>query len=192
MKFIVVEPHEDVPIQLTIGILSHAIVITTLVPPHLRGNPPKPLRGATIAFVQLVISYFRPYMRPLKYHEYKKGSYMDVHIKKFIVTIKANGEMINEEITNMFNIKLKDNASDWCNNYMKNHPHYRIVDLEHAFCKHYMIVYNDEQMYLQLNSLKHETTKKVHVYYERLLKLTNNLHFCVMKVFLYLKRIVHY
>ncbi len=53
-KSIVVEPHEDVPIQLTIGILSHAIVITTFVPPHLRGNPPKPLRGPTITFVQLV------------------------------------------------------------------------------------------------------------------------------------------
>jgi hypothetical protein len=114
-------------------------------------------------------------MRPLKYHEYKKDSDMDVHVKVFKVTIEINSEMINEEITNMFNFKLKDNASDWCNNYMRNHPHYKFVDLEHAFCKHYMIVHNDEQMYLQFKNLKHETTKRVEVYYERLLKLTNSL-----------------
>jgi hypothetical protein len=65
-KFVVVEPHEDVPIQLTIGILSHAIILTTLVPPYPRGDPLEPLGGATITFVQLVISYFRPYRRPLK------------------------------------------------------------------------------------------------------------------------------
>ncbi len=154
-KYVVVEPHEDVPIQLTIGISSHAIVITTLIPPYPRGNPHEPLRGVTITFVQLEISYFRPYMKPLKYHEYKKDSNMDVHIKIFKVTIKTNGETINEEITNMFNFKLKDNASYWCNNNMKNHPRYRFVDLEHVFCKQYKIVHNDEQMYLQFKNLKH-------------------------------------
>jgi hypothetical protein len=171
----VVEPHEDVPIQLPIGILSHAIVITTLVPPYPRRDPLEPLRRAKITFVQLVISYFRPCRRPLKYHEYKKDSNMDVHVKVFKATIKTNGETINEEITNMFNFKLKDNASNWCNNYMRNHPHYRFVDLEHTFCKHYKIIHNDEQMYLQLKNLKYGTTKKVEVFFERLLKLANNL-----------------
>jgi hypothetical protein len=37
---------------------------------------------------------------------------MDVHVKIFKATIKANGEMISEEITNMFNFKLKDSVSD--------------------------------------------------------------------------------
>jgi hypothetical protein len=50
-------------------------------------------------------------MTPLKYHEYKKDYDMDVHIKVFKVMIKTNGETINEEIKNMFNFKLKDNAS---------------------------------------------------------------------------------
>ncbi len=114
-------------------------------------------------------------MTPLKYHEYKKDYDMDVHIKVFKVMIKTNGETINEEIKNMFNFKLNDNASYWCNNYMRNHPHYRFANLEHVFCKHYMIVHNDEQMYLQLKNLKHETTKKVEVYYEKSLKLVNSL-----------------
>jgi hypothetical protein len=34
---------------------------------------------------------------------------------------------------------------------------------------------NDEQVYLQLKNMKHEKNEKVEVYYERLLKLANNL-----------------
>ncbi len=30
---------------------------------------------------------------------------------------------------------LKDNASNWRNNYMRDHPNYRFTNLEQAFCK---------------------------------------------------------
>jgi hypothetical protein len=72
MKSIVVKFHVDVPIRLTIGIPSHTIITTTLVPQNPGGNPLDPLRGVAITSVHLTIPYYRPYKRPLNYHEYKK------------------------------------------------------------------------------------------------------------------------
>jgi hypothetical protein len=37
--------------------------------------------------------------------------------------------MIDEEITNLLNFTLKDNASYLCNNYMQNHPNYKFIEL---------------------------------------------------------------
>jgi hypothetical protein len=36
-------------------------------------------------------------------------------------------------------------------------------------------MHNDEQVYVQLKNLKQESTERVDVYYERLLKLANSL-----------------
>jgi len=47
--------------------------------------------------------------------------------------------------------------------------------LQLAFCKRYKKVHDDEQVYLQLKNMKHEKNEKVEVYYERSLKLANNL-----------------
>jgi len=85
--------------------------------------------------VQPIIPYSKPSRRPLNYLEYKKGFDFDVHGQVFETIIKANGEAINEEITNFFNFTLKDNASNWFNNYMKDHPNYRFTNLKQAFCK---------------------------------------------------------
>ncbi len=73
---------------------------------------------------------------------------MDVHVWIFKVVIKANGEIIDEEITNLFNFTLRNNAFDWCNNYMRNNPNCRLIDLEQAFYRHYQTMQNDEQVYL--------------------------------------------
>jgi hypothetical protein len=48
----------------------------------------------------------------LKYLEYKKNNNLDVDVWVFKATIKVNGETIDEEITNLFNFMLKDNALD--------------------------------------------------------------------------------
>lgn len=45
---------------------------------------------------------------------------MFVYLFKSIIKAKSN-----EETTNLFNFTLKDNASNWCNNYMRNHPNYK-------------------------------------------------------------------
>jgi hypothetical protein len=66
----------------------HSVITSKLVPQDWRGILWKPLRGATIAFVQHVIPYSRPFKRPLNYHEYKKNFDLDVHVQVFKATIK--------------------------------------------------------------------------------------------------------
>jgi hypothetical protein len=52
----------------------------------------------------------------------------------FKVAIKANGETIDEEITNLFNFMLENNASYYfCNNYVRVHPNDRFTYIKQAF-----------------------------------------------------------
>jgi hypothetical protein len=83
--------------------------------------------------------------------------------------------MVDEELTNLFNITLKDNASDWCNNFMQHNPNCRFAYLKQIFYRHYQTMWNDEHVYLQQKNLKHESVKRIEMYYERLLKLANSL-----------------
>jgi hypothetical protein len=76
---------------------------------------------------------------------------------------------------NFFCFTFRDIMSDWCNNYMRDYPNYIFVKLQLVFCKWYIKVHNDEQVYLQLKNMKHEKNERMEVYYERLLKFTNNL-----------------
>jgi hypothetical protein len=57
--------------------------------------------------------------------------------------------MVDEEIAKKFNFTLRDNTFNWCNNYMRNNPNCRFAYLEHALCKCYWKVHNDEHGYLQ-------------------------------------------
>ncbi len=98
--------------------------------------------------MQPIIPYSKPLKRPLNYPEYQKDYFSDAHVQVFKATIKANNEMLYKKITNLFNFMLRDNAFDWCNNYMCDHPKCRFVDLEQALCKQYRIVQNDEQVYI--------------------------------------------
>jgi len=115
----------------------HSIVTTKFVPPNLRGDPPKPPEDATKKVVQPIIPYHRPFMRPLNYHEYKKDYDPNVHVQVFKATIKTNNEMVDEETTNMFNFTLRNNTSNWCNNYMGGNTNCRFTNLEQAFCRRY-------------------------------------------------------
>jgi hypothetical protein len=85
--------------------------------------------------VQPIVLYFRPFKRPLNYLEYKKNYDPDVHVRVFKAAIKVNNETTNEEIKNMFNFTLKNNAFNWFNNYIRSNPNYRYADLEQVFCK---------------------------------------------------------
>ncbi len=74
-------------------------------------------------------------MRPLNYHEYKKDFDPNAHVWIFKITIKANGEIEDDKIMNMFNFTFKDIAFDWywCSNYMNNYPSYRFVALSTCY-----------------------------------------------------------
>lgn len=62
--------------------------------------------------MQPIIPYFRPFKRPLNYLEYKQNFDLDVHVQVFKIVIKVHGEMIDEEITNMFNFTSRNNTSN--------------------------------------------------------------------------------
>jgi hypothetical protein len=57
-------------------------------------------------------------MKPLNYFEYKKNYDSNVHVRVFKVATKINDEMVDEKMANLFNFTLRNNALDWCNNYM--------------------------------------------------------------------------
>jgi methyl coenzyme M reductase subunit C-like uncharacterized protein (methanogenesis marker protein 7) len=65
-RFVVKELFINVHVFLTIGIPSHNIITIKFVPLNLRGNPSKPIGGATVAFVQPIPHYYK---RPFNYLE---------------------------------------------------------------------------------------------------------------------------
>ncbi len=111
-KFIVVEFDVEIPVKLISKTLFHSIVTTKSIPLDLGCDPPKPPRGATIAYVQHVVPYYRPSKRPLNYLKYKKDFDSNVCVQVFKAVMKVNGETMNEEITNLFTFMLRDNAFD--------------------------------------------------------------------------------
>jgi uncharacterized protein YdhG (YjbR/CyaY superfamily) len=117
----VLDTNAKVPLNLISRTPFHNIVTIKLIPLDLKGNPSKPPKGVTIAFVQLIIPNSKPFRKPLNYDEYKKNSNLDVHVQVFKVAIKVNDEMVDDKIINQFNFTLKNKAFDQCNNYMRYH-----------------------------------------------------------------------
>jgi hypothetical protein len=60
---------------------------------------------------------------------------------------------------------------------MRAHLVCKFEELKVAFCKWYQKVQMDEQVYMALWMIKQGGDKKVEVYYERILKLTNYLQY---------------
>jgi hypothetical protein len=58
---------------------------------------------------------------------------------------------------------------------MGDYPDYTFTKLQLVFCKRYIKVQNDEQVYLQLKNMKQQNSERMEDYYERLLKLANGL-----------------
>ncbi len=52
------------------------------------------------------------YFLPFNYPEYVKDSNPDVHVKKFKVDIKANGETKYVKIVNLFSLTLRNTMSN--------------------------------------------------------------------------------
>jgi hypothetical protein len=54
----------------------------------------------------------KPYCRPFNYPKYVKDSNPNTHVKVFKVVIKANNEIDDAKIVNLFNFTFKDIMSD--------------------------------------------------------------------------------
>jgi hypothetical protein len=86
--------------------------------------------------VQLVLepTTKRPYMK-LQYPTYVKDTNSDAHIKMFKKAIKANGEIVEVDIINMFGFTFIDSMFEWGENFVQNHPNCTFEKLEQTFCK---------------------------------------------------------
>jgi hypothetical protein len=102
---------------------------------------------------------------------YVKDIDPNVHIKVFQTAIKANGETMESNIINLFGFTLKDNIFEWG----ENHPNCIFEELEQTFCKQFITIKNDEEVYMQLQNIQQQTIERIEVYYEHLLKLINSL-----------------
>jgi hypothetical protein len=121
--------------------------------------------------------------RKLQYPIYVKVTDPNARIRVFKKAIKANGEIVEVDIINLFGFTLHDNISEWGENFIQDHPNYTFDELEQAFCKHFWIVKNDEKVYMQLKNLQQQVSKWVEVYYKGLLKLANCLQVKTINVF---------
>jgi len=66
----------------------------------------------------------------------------------FSKKIKTNGEIVEVDIINLFGFTLWDNISKWGKNFVQDHPNCTFEELEHALCKHFRIMKNDEEVYM--------------------------------------------
>jgi len=84
----------------------------------------------------------------LQYPTYVKDIDMDAHIITFKKTIKANVEIVEFDIINLFGFTLKNDISKWVENFVQNHPNRTFEELEQTFCKRFKIVKNDDEIYM--------------------------------------------
>jgi hypothetical protein len=55
----------------------------------------------------------KPYRRPLNYHEYVIDANLKAHVKVLKVAIKANGEINDAKIVNLFSFTFRDIVFDY-------------------------------------------------------------------------------
>jgi hypothetical protein len=111
-KYVKTKCVKEIPICIIIGIPPHNVINNKSVPLDPRNDLLEPWGGARKAFMQPIVPYFRPFRRPLNHPKYKKDSNSDAHVQALKSAIKINNETIYEEIINMFNFTLWNNALD--------------------------------------------------------------------------------
>ncbi len=111
-----------------------------------------------------------PMWTQLPYPIYVKDKNLDVHIQIFKKAIITKAKKINEDIINLFGFMFKENISKQGENFVQNHHNHTFVELEHTFCKKYLVEKNDGHIYMKLQSIKQEDHEHMEFYYKRILK----------------------
>jgi len=85
----------------------------------------------------------------------------NVHVQVFHKATHANEEKNDVDIVNLFCFILHDAISEWGKNFMRAHLVCSFKELVHAtFCKHYLKIQIDEQMYMALLVIKKTGMKR--------------------------------
>jgi hypothetical protein len=116
-----------------------------------------------------------PSKESLPYPIYTTRMDPNTHVRMFHKAIHTNGEKTNVDIVNLFYFTFHDAIFEWGENFMQTHPICKFEELQVAFCKRYQKVQMNEQVYITLRMIKQGGNKKVEVYYDHILKLTNSL-----------------
>jgi len=58
------------------------------------------------------------------------------------------------DIINLFGFILWDGISKWGENFVQDHPNCTFEELEQTFCKHFWIVKNDKEVYMELTNFQ--------------------------------------
>jgi len=74
-------------------------------------------------------------LHEVTYPTYVKDINLDAHIRVFKKAIKANGEIMEVDIINLFGFILRGNISEWGENYVQDHPNCTFKELEQTFHK---------------------------------------------------------
>jgi hypothetical protein len=93
----------------------------------------------------------------------------------FKTTIQTNGEIKDEDIVHMSIFTLHDTILKYNQNFLAKCSNYNFTKLEQTFYNWFKYMINNEQVYMQLKMFKQDHMEKMEVYYEHLMKLTNNL-----------------
>jgi hypothetical protein len=75
-----------------------------------------------------------PYKK-LQYLTYVKDIDPYAHIRVFKKANKANGEILEANIINLFGFTLRDNIFEWGEDHVQDHPNCTFEKLEQTFCK---------------------------------------------------------
>ncbi len=100
----------------------------------------------------------------LQYPTYVKDTNFNAHIRVFKKAIKANGEIMEVDIINLFDFILKGNIFELGENYVENHPNYTFEELEQTFYTRFRIVKNDGEVYMKLWNIQQHIVERVELY----------------------------
>ncbi len=123
------------------------VFATITLPPNLGTTPLVDLpQHLALATAPSIAPMTQPYKKPLNYLKYKKNLNLETCVWIFKATIVI-GKTMDENIMNMFMFTFKGSLFNWCNNYLRYYINYKFAKLEHAFCKRYCTIQNDEHVY---------------------------------------------
>ncbi len=77
----------------------------------------------------------KPYHQPLNYLKYVNDFDPSFHVRIFKVAIRANNEIDDAKIVNLFNSTFIDIVFGWCNNYLGDYPNCVFVEMQLFFVK---------------------------------------------------------
>lgn len=106
---------------------------------------------------------------------YKEDLDPDAHVIAFKQALRANGEIDDSEIVDLFGTTLKKGPQKWHDKFLRLNLATSLMELHNAFSKRYCKEQTNEQIYAAIKQLKMQPSEKVKEFYEPFMDLIDNL-----------------